>query len=167
MNELMTKATLAREAAPLIASCSAEAKNDALMRIADALIAHTDEIAEANRADVLRARESGTSDAMIDRLTLSPERILSVAEGVRSVALLDDPVGETVEKTVRPNGMTIEKVRVPLGVIGMIYEARPNVTVDSAALALKSGNAILLRGSSSALSSNEKLVQIMRRARHE
>ena len=164
MNELMTKATLAREAAPLIASCSAEAKNDALMRIADALIAHTDEIAEANRADVLRARESGTSDAMIDRLTLSPERILSVAEGVRSVALLDDPVGETVEKTVRPNGMTIEKVRVPLGVIGMIYEARPNVTVDSAALALKSGNAILLRGSSSALSSNEKLVQIMRDA---
>lgn len=104
MNELMTKATLAREAAPLIASCSAEAKNDALMRIADALIAHTDEIAEANRADVLRAREAGTSDAMIDRLTLSPERILSVAEGVRSVALLDDPVGETVEKTVRPNG---------------------------------------------------------------
>ena len=164
MNELMTKATLAREAAPLIASCSAEAKNDALMRIADALIAHTDEIAEANRADVLRAREAGTSDAMIDRLTLSPERILSVAEGVRSVALLDDPVGETVEKTVRPNGMTIEKVRVPLGVIGMIYEARPNVTVDSAALALKSGNAILLRGSSSALSSNEKLVQIMRDA---
>ena len=101
---------------------------------------------------------------MIDRLTLSPERILSVAEGVRSVALLADPVGETGEKTVRPNGMTIEKVRVPLGVIGMIYEARPNVTVDSAALALKSGNAILLRGSSSALSSNEKLVQIMRDA---
>ena len=117
---------------------------------------------ELARADVLRAREAGTSDAMIDRLTLSPERILSVAEGVRSVALLDDPVGETVEKTVRPNGMTIEKVRVPLGVIGMIYEARPNVTSDAFGLCFKTGNAVILKGGSDAIESNKEIVKWLR-----
>lgn len=164
MNELTYKAAAAKAAQRTLALLSPGEKNAALIAIADALEARVDEILAANDADVSRAKDKGTSGAMLDRLSLNRERIAGIAEGVRQVAALPDPVGDLIESFERPNGLRIEKVRVPMGVIGMIYEARPNVTVDSAALALKSGNAILLRGSSSALTSNSAITAIMREA---
>ena len=157
-------AKAAREAQITLALLTAEQKNAALIAVADALVAHTDEIIAANAVDVDKAEAAGTPAPMIDRLSLSAKRIEGIAEGVRQVAAIPDPVGEVMEKTVRPNGLEISKVRVPMGVIGMIYEARPNVTVDSAALALKAGSAILLRGSSSAETSNEAICRVMRDA---
>lgn len=154
----------ARSAQTTLALLPTEQKNSALHAVADALVGHTDEILSANAEDTAKARAAGTSPALIDRLSLSAKRINSVAEGVRQVAALPDPVGEVLEHTTRPNGLEISKVRVPMGVIGMIYEARPNVTVDSAALALKAGSAILLRGSSSAENSNTALCRVMRDA---
>lgn len=122
------------------------------------------EIVKANEADVARAREGGTSEYMIDRLSLSEARIAAIADAVRKVAALPDPVGETVRGSVLPNGLELRQVRVPLGVVGMIYEGRPNVTVDAAALCLKSGNVAMLRGSSSAHDSNTALVGVMQGA---
>lgn len=130
--------------------------------MADALDARAPEIVEANESDVARAVEAGTAPALIDRLTLTTARIADISQALRDVARLPDPVGEVIRGYTLPNGLQVRQVRVPLGVVGMIYEARPNVTVDAAGLCLKSGNAALLRGSSSAASSNEALTGIMR-----
>ncbi|MFC9588554.1 glutamate-5-semialdehyde dehydrogenase [Streptomyces sp. NPDC056944] len=154
----------ARGAAAEIAPLPRAAKDDALLAIADALEVRTAEIVEANAVDIAKAREAGTSEAIIDRLTLTPERIRAIAADVRDVAALPDPVGEVVRGSTLPNGIDLRQVRVPLGVVGIIYEARPNVTVDAAALCLKSGNAVLLRGSSSAYASNTALVTVLRDA---
>ena len=159
------EAALAAKAASVaLASASTEEKNAALFAVARALEDNKDAIMAANGEDVLRERAGGMSEALIDRLTLTGKRIDGVADGVRQVAALPDPIGETVEEFERPNGLKIKKVKVPLGVIGMIYEARPNVTVDAAALTLKSGNCVLLRGSRSARRSNEALTEIIRGA---
>ncbi|MFE5732461.1 glutamate-5-semialdehyde dehydrogenase [Streptomyces sp. NPDC056528] len=154
----------ARSAAAEIAPLPRAAKDEALLAVADALEARTAEIVEANAVDIAKAREAGTSEAIVDRLTLTPERVRAIAADVRDVAALPDPVGEVVRGSTLPNGIDLRQVRVPLGVVGIIYEARPNVTVDAAALCLKSGNAVLLRGSSSAYASNNALVTVLRDA---
>ncbi|WP_435970067.1 glutamate-5-semialdehyde dehydrogenase [Streptomyces sp. Qhu_M48] len=154
----------ARGAAAEIAPLPRAAKDDALLAIADALEVRTAEIVEANAEDIAKARAAGTSEAIIDRLTLTPERVRAIAADVRDVVALPDPVGEVVRGSTLPNGIDLRQVRVPLGVVGIIYEARPNVTVDAAALCLKSGNAVLLRGSSSAYASNTALVTVLRDA---
>ena len=141
-----------------------ELKNKALLAIADALVSECDKITAANELDLQAARENGTRAALIDRLTLTPARIEGMADGVRQVAALPDPVGKVIDGTVRPNGLKIEKVKVPLGVIAIIYEARPNVTSDAAALCLKSGNAVILRGGKEAINSNKCIADIMRAA---
>ncbi|MBN6057545.1 glutamate-5-semialdehyde dehydrogenase [Nonomuraea sp. RK-328] len=165
--EFLKVARAAREAAAELAPLPRAPKDRALRAVADALEAHAAEIVEANGEDVERAREQGTSEAMIDRLRLDEGRIRSVADAVRQVADLPDPVGEVVRGSTLPNGLELRQLRVPLGVIGIIYEGRPNVTVDAAALCLKSGNAVLLRGSSSAYSSNTALVRVMQEALEE
>ncbi|GAA4233446.1 glutamate-5-semialdehyde dehydrogenase [Actinomadura meridiana] len=162
--DFLLVARRAKEAAAGLAPLPRAAKDAALHRIADALTSAAPEIVDANKGDVERARESGTSEYMIDRLSLSESRIAAIADAVRKVAALPDPVGETVRGNVLPNGLELRQVRVPLGVVGIIYEGRPNVTVDAAALCLKSGNAALLRGSSSAHGSNTKLVAVMQDA---
>ncbi|MEU1788292.1 glutamate-5-semialdehyde dehydrogenase [Streptomyces sparsogenes] len=154
----------ARAAAADLAPLPRAVKDDALLAMADALEVRTKEIVEANALDVERAREAGTSEAIVDRLTLTPERVRAIASDVRDVVALPDPVGEVVRGSTLPNGIDLRQVRVPLGVVGIIYEARPNVTVDAAALCLKSGNAVLLRGSSSAYQSNTALVKVLRDA---
>ncbi|MFI1676823.1 glutamate-5-semialdehyde dehydrogenase [Streptomyces sp. NPDC020607] len=156
----------ARGAAATLAPLPRSVKDDALLAIADALEVRTAEIVEANGKDTERAREAGTSESIVDRLTLTPERVRAIAADVRDVAALPDPVGEVVRGSTLPNGIDLRQVRVPLGVVGIIYEARPNVTVDAAALCLKSGNAVLLRGSSSAYASNTALVRVLRDAVH-
>lgn len=154
----------ARQAARSLRVSHRNAKDAALQAIADALILHTDRIVTANAGDVQRAVDNGTSPAIIDRLTLNESRIAAIAQAVRDVAALPDPVGEVVRGYTLPNGLQVRQIRVPLGVVGMIYEARPNVTVDAAVLCLKSGNAALLRGSSSAYESNIVLTDVMREA---
>lgn len=141
-----------------------ELKNKALLEIADALIANSDEIVKANDTDIKNAEENGIKKSLIDRLRLTKERIEGMADGVRQVAALQDPTGTVLSGSTRPNGLKIEKVRVPLGVIGIIYEARPNVTSDAAALCLKSGNAVILRGGKEAINSNKCIADIMRKA---
>ena len=148
----------AREAAGKLALFSTQEKNIFLLRIADAIEANVGRILEANQADV---DGSGLDDAMRDRLLLTPERIAEMAEGVREVVALSDPIGDILAEWTRPNGLHIRKVRVPLGVVGIIYESRPNVTVDTAVLALKTGNAIVLRGGKEAARSNQCLVEIL------
>jgi glutamate-5-semialdehyde dehydrogenase len=159
-NSASTQAKLlrAREAAGKLALFSTQEKNIFLLRIADAIEANVGRILEANQADV---DGSGLDDAMRDRLLLTPERIAEMAEGVREVAALSDPIGDILAEWTRPNGLHIRKVRVPLGVVGIIYESRPNVTVDTAVLALKTGNAIVLRGGKEAARSNQCLVEIL------
>jgi glutamate-5-semialdehyde dehydrogenase len=164
MTPVTQAAYRARSAAGVIAPLPRAAKDDALAAIADALEVRTAEIVEANAKDVARAREAGTSESVIDRLTLTPERVRAIAADVRDVVALPDPVGTVVRGNTLPNGIDLRQVRVPLGVVGIIYEARPNVTVDAAALCLKSGNAVLLRGSSSAYESNTALVRVLRDA---
>ncbi|MFJ6796695.1 glutamate-5-semialdehyde dehydrogenase [Streptomyces sp. NPDC091268] len=161
---VLATARAARTAAAALAPLPRSAKDTALLAIADALEARTAEIVAANALDTAKAREAGTSETVIDRLTLTPERVAAIAADVRDVAALPDPVGEVVRGSTLPNGIDLRQVRVPLGVVGIIYEARPNVTVDAAALCLKSGNAVLLRGSSSAYASNTALVAILRDA---
>ncbi|WP_433479710.1 glutamate-5-semialdehyde dehydrogenase [Spirillospora sp. CA-142024] len=162
--EFLRVARRARQAAAGLAPLPRAAKDAALHRIADALVAAAPEIVKANEVDVVRARQGGTSEYMIDRLSLSEQRIAVIADAVRKVAALPDPVGETVRGNVLPNGLDLRQVRVPLGVVGIIYEGRPNVTVDAAALCLKSGNVAMLRGSSSAHDSNTALVEVMQGA---
>jgi len=148
----------ARAAAAQLAQLSSEEKNALLLAVADALEGHAESILSANHQDV---ETSGLEGAMRDRLLLTPTRIRDMARGVREVAGLADPVGETLAEWTRPNGLRIRKLRVPLGVVGIIYESRPNVTVDTAVLALKTGNAIVLRGGKEAAHSNQRLVEIM------
>ncbi len=151
-------------ASDFLRTANTEEKNRALLSIADALEENLGAILAANGEDVDRERASGMTEALIDRLTLTEKKVAGMADGCRQVAALPAPVGEITERTGRPNGMEIKRVRVPIGVIGMIYEARPNVTVDAAALTLKSGNCVLLRGSRSARTSNEELVRVIRGA---
>jgi glutamate-5-semialdehyde dehydrogenase len=148
----------ARDAAPLVAELSTAQKNQLLLDMADAVESQAASILEANRKDL---ESSGVEGAMRDRLLLTPQRLSAMATGAREVAALPDPVNETVAEWRRPNGLHIRKVRVPLGVIGIIYESRPNVTVDTVALALKTGNAIVLRGGKEAGHSNRRLVDIL------
>ncbi|WP_328956842.1 glutamate-5-semialdehyde dehydrogenase [Kitasatospora purpeofusca] len=161
---VLAVARRAREAAAALAPLPRAAKDAALRAIADALVARAAEITAANAEDVDRARAAGTPESVIDRLTLTEERIAAIASDVRDVAGLPDPVGEVVRGYTLPNGLDVRQVRVPLGVVGIIYEARPNVTADAAALCLKSGNAVLLRGSASAYRSNSALVAVLRDA---
>src|SRR5437879_4606141 len=154
----------ARKAATELALATRSRKDATLHAMAQALLARTEEIFAANARDIEAARASGMSEALIDRLTLTPSRIGGIAEGLRTVAGLPDPIGEGVRGGGQPHGREIRQVRVPMGVLGMVYEGRPNVTVDAAGLALKSGNAVLLRGSSSAERSNTALVAILRDA---
>jgi glutamate-5-semialdehyde dehydrogenase len=153
-----------QQAAIVLRTLTRQQKDHALHTIADALLASTEQIVEANNSDVSAAAVAGTDPAIIDRLTLNRDRLAAIADAVRDVAALTDPVGEVVRGYTVPNGLNIRQVRVPMGVVGMIYEARPNVTVDAAALCLKSGNAVLLRGSSSAHNTNQVLVNVMRAA---
>ena len=161
---VLETARRAREAAAVLAPLPRTARDAALLAIADALVARTGTIVAANAEDTAKARAAGTAESIVDRLTLTPERIAAIAADVRQVVALPDPVGEVLRGSTLPNGLDLRQVRVPLGVIGIIYEARPNVTVDAAALCLKSGNAVLLRGSSSAYASNSALVDVLRDA---
>ncbi len=151
----------ARAAASELSGATRAVKDAALRAIAEALLDRADRILASNAEDVQRARTAGTSAGLLDRLTLTRPRLAAIAEATRSVADLPDPVGEVVRGYTLPNGLQVRQLRVPLGVIGIIYEARPNVTVDAAALCLKSGNAVLLRGSSSAYASNTTLVEVL------
>ncbi|HEY3900646.1 MAG TPA: glutamate-5-semialdehyde dehydrogenase [Chthoniobacter sp.] len=144
----------ARAAARVLARASAEQKNRALLAMADELVAAAPAILEANAKDVAKATADGLSKAMIDRLALDPKRLETMADGVRQVAALPDPVGENIRQWTRPNGLHISKVRVPIGVVGIIYESRPNVTSDAAVLCTKTGNATILRGGSESIHSN-------------
>ena len=150
----------AHEAAPAVAASGRDVRDAALEAIAAGLEASCAEILEANAADLQAGREAGLSDALIDRLALDEGRIAAIAAGARAVAALDDPVGELLEERTLDNGLELRKLRVPLGVVAVVYEARPNVTIDSAALCLKSGNAVVLRGSASAAHTNEVLARI-------
>ncbi|KAF0845857.1 glutamate-5-semialdehyde dehydrogenase [Nocardia caishijiensis] len=154
----------ARVASRVLAQLTTAQKNDALHAAADALLAAADRVLAANAADIETARAAGTEENLLDRLRLTQDRIDGIASGLRQVAGLPDPVGVVVRGSTLPNGLEIRQTRVPLGVVGMVYEARPNVTVDAFGLALKSGNAALLRGSSSAAGSNAALVEILREA---
>ncbi len=162
--ELLIKGTLARDAAAKLASVDTVTKNAALDAIAAALVARADEIIEANKLDIAAAEENGIRKAMIDRLSLSKERIEGMADGVRQVRALNDPIGEVIKMWKRPNGLLIGQKRVPLGVIAIIFEARPNVTVDAAVLCLKTSNACILRGGKEAINSNKTLMRIMQEA---
>ncbi len=164
MSDVRQKAKAAKGAAKRLAILTPEEKNKALKTIARALRDRKKEILEQNREDLRAGEQADLSTALMDRLKLTDERLEGMARGLEELIELPDPVGEELETIHRKNGLRIQKVRVPLGVIGMIYEARPNVTVDAAGLALKTGNAILLRGSSSAFRSNITLVQVMQEA---
>ena len=156
----------AKEAARALAVAGAK-KDAALLKMADAIEAHEAEILAANEKDLQAARESGMRKSMLDRLALTSARIAGMAQGVREVAAQEDPIGQVVSGFVRPNGLQIQRVRVPLGVIGIIYEARPNVTADAAALCLKAGNAVILRGGKEAIHSNTAVAEAMRQAVEE
>lgn len=153
----------AKAASRVLATASTAAKDAALHAAADALVTATDELLVANERDVAREQAAGMATPLLDRLSLSPERIAGMAGGLRQVAALADPVGEVTEGWVRPNGLRIQKVRVPLGVVAIIYESRPNVTSDAFGLCLKSGNAAFLRGSSAAIESNTAIAAVLRR----
>src|SRR5438477_5907660 len=158
-----TRARAAREAARALALCPTKTKNDALMQMARGLVEKTETLLEANRGDVERAR-GRVARAFLDRLMLTEARIEEMAQGLREIAALPDPVGTVVESWRRPNGIEIPRVRVPLGVIGFIYESRPNVTADAAGLCVKSGNAVVLRGGSEAIESNTLLAAVLAKA---
>ena len=162
--KVRNQAMVAREAARRLRSASTVEKNSALLAMATALERSSDDILAANQKDVVAARAKGLSAALVDRLALDQKRLFAAAEGLREVAALPDPVGAMVSMGRRPNGLEVGKVRVPLGVIGIIYEARPNVTVDAAGLCLKAGNAVILRGGSEALHSNMAIVAAMSEA---
>jgi glutamate-5-semialdehyde dehydrogenase len=164
MNEVEVKAKAAKSASKKLAYLSTAIKNKALLDIADELVAKEKDIIAANRKDYTAGEKSGMSTAMLDRLLLNTERIKGIAADVRTVAALPDPVGETFETRTLPNGLQVGKRRVPLGVIGAVYESRPNVTVDISVLCLKSGNAVILRGGKEALSSNSALAKVIQSA---
>jgi glutamate-5-semialdehyde dehydrogenase len=161
---VLEQAAQARSASIDLAAATRAEKDAALLLMADRLIERTDDIAAANAVDVENARTGGMSDSMVDRLLLTAERIAGMAEGLRQLAALPDPVGDVVRGSTLANGLELRQVRVPFGVVGIIYEGRPNVTVDAAGICLKSGNAAVLRGSSSAASSNAAIVSVLRKA---
>jgi glutamate-5-semialdehyde dehydrogenase len=163
-SEIEVKAQQAKAAARRLATLSTDVKNAALNGLADALLAASGEILDANAQDLDRGRADGLSDAVLDRLTLTDDRLRGIAKDVRTVAMLPDPVGETMEMRTLPNGMMVGKMRVPFGVIGAVYENRPNVTVDIASLCLKAGSATILRGGKEALESNVVLGRVISRA---
>jgi glutamate-5-semialdehyde dehydrogenase len=167
MTPLRDQALACRDAAPAIAALDTAAKQRLLHRMADALLADTAGVLAANAIDMAAAQQNGTSTAMLDRLRLDAGRVTAVAEAMRHVAGLPDPVGLVTRRETRPNGITVERVRIPLGVIAMIYEARPNVTADAAALCLMAGNAAILRGGSDAMHSNLAIAAALRRALRE
>jgi len=167
MGELITKCERAKKSSYKLANLSSIVKNEALHKIAEFLVKKEDEILKANSLDVENANSKGTTGALIDRLTLNKKRIDSMAEGLIQIAALPDPVGEVVSMWKRPNGLMIGQQRVPMGVIGIIYEARPNVTVDAAGLCIKSGNAVILRGGSEAINSNKAIVSVINEALSE
>jgi glutamate-5-semialdehyde dehydrogenase len=158
------QAERAREASVALATATRTVKDKALHAMADALVTRTPEVLSANAEDVAAGREAGLSEAILDRLTLTEARVRGIADALREMANLPDPIGEVVRGSTLPNGLELRQVRVPFGVVGIIYEARPNVTVDAAGICLKSGNAVLLRGSSSARHSNAALVTVLRDA---
>jgi len=164
VSEVKQKAYLAKQAAAITSQLTTDQKNAALLAMADALIANASDIIAANGIDLDNGRQNGTSESLLDRLALNESRIAGIAEGLRQIVELNDPVGEQLSQFTRPNGLNITQIRVPLGVIGMIYEARPNVTVDATGLCLKTGNTVVLRGGSAAIASNKKIVEVMRQA---
>jgi glutamate-5-semialdehyde dehydrogenase len=161
MSEVLESARRARTAAAALAPLERSVKDAALLAMADALQATADVILAANAEDVAAGRDAGTSESLLDRLALTPARITAMADGLRHVATLPDPVGEVVRGSTLANGLELRQVRVPLGVVGIVYEARPNVTADAAGLCVKSGNAVLLRGSGSAYRSNTAIVAVL------
>jgi glutamate-5-semialdehyde dehydrogenase len=161
---ILTMARDARKAAQKMARCQTSKKNSALLNIAKKLKENTTFVKQENLKDLDRAKEMGLSLAMLDRLTITDKTIASMAEGLAQVATLEDPVGTMGKTEIRPNGLEVSKMRIPLGVIGIIYESRPNVTVDAAGLCLKAGNAVILRGGSEALCSNQALADIIGKA---
>ena len=164
MNSLIDLGIKAKSASKALVTASSEVKNTALKAIAKALCEHSAEIIRANALDLETAKANGMSPSMLDRLTLNEDRIKGMADGVSALCELLDPVGIVLDETVRPNGIKIKKISVPMGVIGIIYEARPNVTSDAAAIALKAGSAVILRGGKEAINSNMKTAEIMRNA---
>jgi glutamate-5-semialdehyde dehydrogenase len=164
MSEVIEKAKLAKQATRILGNLTTEQKNEALLLMADALMTEQASIIQANHLDLQSGRDKGTSSSLLDRLALNEQRIEAMAEGLRQIADLPDPVGDQLEAISRPNGLKIDKIRVPIGVVGIIYEARPNVTVDAAGLCLKTGNAVVLRGGSAALHSNERIIEVLHAA---
>lgn len=162
--QLQEQLRLAKQASRKWALLTTEEKNNALTAIGEQLLADEAVILEANKQDLDRAEADGQASSYLDRLRLTPERIRDLADGLQQLVALEDPVGQSMDRWTRPNGLVMEQIRVPLGVIGMVYEARPNVTIDAAAIALKTGNAIVLRGSHSAVNSNLALARSMRDA---
>ncbi|MGF9966849.1 glutamate-5-semialdehyde dehydrogenase [Bacillus rhizoplanae] len=164
MNEVLAKGQKAKKIAGELVTKSTNEKNKALAAVAEQLIVETSYILEENKRDIEQGKAKGMSASLLDRLMLNEQRIIDMAEGIRQLIELRDPVGECVAAWERPNGLSIREMRVPLGVVGMIYEARPNVTVDAATICLKTGNAVILRGSSSAAYSNKAIVAVIHRA---
>lgn len=164
MRELIEKGKLAKSASYKLARLSAETKNAALLSVAEALRADAEYILTENAKDVEAGKQNNMNAGLIDRLLLSRERIEAMAEGIEQIAMLRDPIGEVINQETRPNGLKIGRVRVPLGVIGIIYEARPNVTADAAGLCIKAGNAVILRGGKEAALSNRAIVNVMQKA---
>jgi len=164
MSEVLNVARRAKVAAAALAPLPRSVKDAALLIMADALEQGAEQVLSANAGDVEAGREAGTTDALLDRLALSPARVTAMADGLRHVATLPDPVGEVVRGSTLPNGLELRQVRVPLGVVGIVYEARPNVTADATGLCVKSGNAVLLRGSASAYRSNTAIVDLLAEA---
>ncbi|WP_028561234.1 glutamate-5-semialdehyde dehydrogenase [Paenibacillus pinihumi] len=164
MSEVREKAAKAKQKAALMSSLTTAQKNEALLLMADALVTEQQSIIEANQLDMDRGEQNGTSKSLLDRIKLTEERIAGIAEGLRQITELPDPTGTQLDSFERPNGLRIRKIQVPLGVIGIIYEARPNVTVDAAGLCLKTGNAVILRGGSAAISSNKRIIAVLQDA---
>lgn len=162
MFDIIALCEKAKASSRRIAKAGITEKNNALLRVAEALCDRKNEIIKANKVDLANAETNGMSPALMDRLKLTDERIEGIAEGVRQVASLDDPIGEVLSMKKRPNGLLVGQVRVPMGVIGFIYESRPNVTIDAFALCFKSGNAVILRGGSDCIHSNIALVKIVK-----
>lgn len=161
---VVNKALEAKEGAKSLAKASSKQKNDALFAMAEVLQKRSKELISENRKDLNFAQKKGLSKSLIDRLALNEKRIDEMAQGLREVATLPDPVGEVLNMWQRPNGMTVGRMRVPIGVIGIIYESRPNVTADAASLCLKAGNAVILRGGSEAINSNRAIVKVLKEA---
>lgn len=165
INEIIIeKGKLAKSASRIMSTIDTNIKNQALMSMSEALLERRNEIFKANKMDMLNGKENGLSEALLDRLLLTEKRIEDMAEGLKQVASLDDPIGEVIKMWKRPNNLQIGQIRVPLGVIGIIYEARPNVTVDAAALCVKTGNSVILKGGKEAINSNIKICEIISKA---